>query len=69
MSQKQNNNELNNKLNNQIVSNNINEILAFEKNNLENLNVVYETDIITIYDFKRKEKMLYDVLDNFFFSM
>jgi hypothetical protein len=54
------------------ISNNINELLVFEKtdfdekNKLENQIMIYDVDIITINDFKKKEKMLYDVLDNFF---
>ena len=55
-----------------ISPNNILDLLAFEKNNLDNKNklesqpIFYDIDIITVDDFKKKEKMLYDVLNNFF---
>lgn len=52
----------------------INKLLNFEQNHeqiLTNTNhsvklSTYDYDIINISDFKKKEKMLYDVLDNFF---
>lgn len=39
-----------------------------ENNHIKNYsnNGLYETDLITVDDFKKKEKMLYDVLNNFF---
>jgi len=40
--------------------------LFLNENEVNNENILYDYDIITINDFKKKEKMLYEVLNNFF---